>query len=217
MPTVSLTILLHKPNGWTYAEIMIDRRSFIHAVGGSLSSALLLRPNALMAASNNKERQSFTIEEWKTVDAICAQILPPVNTIDTRQAGCTNFIDKTLAHEDKHLLSFYQLGLRSLNHYAALNRGAIFHELASTAQIALLEALEDATLATWDAGETVPQTAFFQTLRFHTLLGFLAAPKFGGNQNRVGWQAVGFPGHTHENGFISDAMVEGSADHQNQS
>jgi gluconate 2-dehydrogenase gamma chain len=36
--------------------------------------------------------------------------------------------------------------------------------------------------------------AFFPLLVLHTRQGFLADPIYGGNRNRTGWEAIGFPG-----------------------
>ena len=36
--------------------------------------------------------------------------------------------------------------------------------------------------------------AFFRLLRHHILEGVFCEPIYGGNQNLVGWQLVGFPG-----------------------
>jgi gluconate 2-dehydrogenase gamma chain len=74
-------------------------------------------------------------------------------------------------------------------------------------QIQTLEMLEDGLLPGWSSTE---QQIWFATLRFHTLLGFAAAPRFGGNQNLAGWRAMNFPGHIHEMGGLSDAQVEGA-------
>ena len=38
-------------------------------------------------------------------------------------------------------------------------------------------------------------SAFFETLRRHTMEGVLGEPAYGGNQGLVGWRLVGFPGH----------------------
>jgi gluconate 2-dehydrogenase gamma chain len=33
---------------------------------------------------------------------------------------------------------------------------------------------------------------FFELVRLHTIMGFLANPNYGGNRDEVGWKAIGF-------------------------
>ena len=48
-------------------------------------------------------------------------------------------------------------------------------------------------------------------MRAHTILGFLADPKYGGNRNHVGWKVVGYPGPRHKLGGYSPAQMRGEA------
>ena len=64
----------------------------------------------------------------------------------------------------------------------------------------------DRALATFDAGKleeyraglaagddiaAIEKTRFFETLRAHTLMGFLGSPSYGGNRGHVGWKQIG--------------------------
>jgi hypothetical protein len=40
-------------------------------------------------------------------------------------------------------------------------------------------------------------TRLFGTVRFLTVLGFLASPSYGGNRERIGWRVVGFKDDHH--------------------
>ena len=40
--------------------------------------------------------------------------------------------------------------------------------------------------------EAIEKTSFFELLRLHTIMGFLASPGYGGNYNQVGWKLIGF-------------------------
>ncbi|MGH2617106.1 MAG: gluconate 2-dehydrogenase subunit 3 family protein [Thermomicrobiales bacterium] len=78
--------------------------------------------------------------------------------------------------------------------------------LAAIEQRALNPALElerEQAVAGWTPPEpALQQTAaeealdFFSMLVLHTRQGFLADPVYGGNRNRAGWDAIGFPGPT---------------------
>jgi gluconate 2-dehydrogenase gamma chain len=67
----------------------------------------------------------------------------------------------------------------------------------------------DRALATFDADERavyreglaaahgksaaeIEHTDFFETLRRHTIMGFLASPAWGGNRDKCGWKLIGF-------------------------
>ncbi|MBV9087485.1 MAG: gluconate 2-dehydrogenase subunit 3 family protein, partial [Acidobacteriaceae bacterium] len=36
------------------------------------------------------------------------------------------------------------------------------------------------------------KTDFFETVRIHTVLGFLSNPEHGGNHDKLGWKLIGF-------------------------
>ncbi len=38
----------------------------------------------------------------------------------------------------------------------------------------------------------IEHTEFFETLRRHTIMGFLASPAWGGNRDKAGWKLIGF-------------------------
>src|SRR5258706_12298487 len=40
--------------------------------------------------------------------------------------------------------------------------------------------------------ETIEMTEFFELLRVHTIIGFLARPEYGGNNDEEGGEAIGF-------------------------
>jgi len=54
--------------------------------------------------------------------------------------------------------------------------------------------------------DAVPE--FRDLLHRHACEGAYGAPEYGGNRNRAGWQAIGFPGDVQPRGY-TDAEVEG--------
>jgi gluconate 2-dehydrogenase gamma chain len=38
----------------------------------------------------------------------------------------------------------------------------------------------------------IEKTEFFELVRLHTIMGFLAKPEYGGNYNHAGWKVIGF-------------------------
>jgi len=187
----------------------MNRREFIQLFGGAWAAALAARPLATLAAQRSDAPLVLDAAQWKTLAAICAQIIPPLHGVGAGAANSVNFIDKLLAHEDKASLPAYRQGLAALDRYARKQWQHDFAGLGSAQQVQCLENLEDGVIAAWPQSAPAQQQ-WFAMLRFHTILGFLAAPKFGGNQNMAGWRAIGFPGHLHELGGISDEQVSGA-------
>jgi gluconate 2-dehydrogenase gamma chain len=38
----------------------------------------------------------------------------------------------------------------------------------------------------------IDKTDFFELVRLHTIMGFLAKPEYGGNHSHAGWKLIGF-------------------------
>jgi gluconate 2-dehydrogenase gamma chain len=107
----------------------------------------------------------------------------------------------------------YLEGIEQLNQRGRAEFGDDFADLASDQQDAILTIREGPVREQQRAREeeqavsgfTPPEPAlqqivaeidldFFPLLVLHTRQGFLADPIYGGNRNRVGWDAIGFPG-----------------------
>jgi gluconate 2-dehydrogenase gamma chain len=181
------------------------------AVYGGGAFVALHWPRAARAAQEGAEPLVLSPHEWKTVEAIAARIVPSDDgTPGATEAGCVNFIDKALAHEDAALRPSYTAGLRAVDEVAKRRHGGPFALQDAASQDALLAALQDGKADGWPAaGEASPD--FFETLRTHTLTGFLADPKYGGNRDYVGWKHVGYPGERHGVGGYTPAQMAGTA------
>jgi gluconate 2-dehydrogenase gamma chain len=113
------------------------------------------------------------------IEAIAGEIIPGDDTPGAKQAGVIWFIDGALAGYDRDKRDLYQHGLAE----AQAQRTKMFPGSSSIAsldrdqRIALLKATE--------------KTEFFQQVRQHTALGFLGAPKYGGNRDMLGWKLIG--------------------------
>jgi gluconate 2-dehydrogenase gamma chain len=107
----------------------------------------------------------------------------------------------------------YLEGIEELNQRSRAEFGDDFTDLAADQQDAILTIMERPVREQQRAPEeeqavsgfTPPEPAlqqiaaeidldFFPLLVLHTRQGFLADPIYGGNRNRVGWDAIGFPG-----------------------
>ncbi|MCZ6783060.1 MAG: gluconate 2-dehydrogenase subunit 3 family protein [Proteobacteria bacterium] len=191
----------------------VSRREFLGRsafYGGSLWLSLHMpRPDAARAAELSSEPVTFTPEDWKTVEAMTARIIPSDADPGAVEAGCVNFIDKALANEDAAVKPIYAAGLPALAALcAASGEGVPFAALAPEQQDATLAALQTGAVQGWPDG--LAPAVFFETVRVHTVIGFLADPKYGGNREYVGWKLLGYPGPRHERGGYTPAQMLGA-------
>jgi gluconate 2-dehydrogenase gamma chain len=167
-----------------------SRRQFLVGSVSGLSSAWLeLHWPTILAAADHARHAAesgrsafefFTSEQATEVEAVAAQIIPSNDTPGARDAAVIHFIDRALTSFDRDKQGAYTRGLSALRMkvhelFAGIDK---FADLNSQQQIQLLTAIEN--------------TEFFEQVRVHTIMGFLAKPSYGGNQNQVGWNAIGF-------------------------
>jgi len=168
-----------------------SRRQFLlHSVSGLSSAWLALRWPAILAAQEHAQRaeasgrsvqfQFFSPEDAVEVEAIAAQIIPSGDIPGAQEARVIYFIDRVLVTFDRDKQPAYTQGLKDLRLRAqvlfpSVNR---FSSLTPAQQIQVLTAIE--------------KTDFFELVRLHTIMGFLAKPEYGGNHDQVGWKLIGF-------------------------
>ncbi len=190
----------------------LSRREFVlrSAVYGSSLWVLLNtpRPRAVRAAQDATHREVFREAEWKTVEAITGRIIPTDHEPGAIEANCVTFIDKALAHEDAKMKPHYNKGLVGLDAGAKRRFEKPFVELSPEQQDDVLAALESGKAAGWPR-TNVTAGEFFAAVRAHTIIGFLADPKYGGNRDYVGWKVAGYPGGGHHLGGYSPAQLLG--------
>ncbi|MBJ18068.1 MAG: gluconate 2-dehydrogenase subunit 3 family protein [bacterium] len=193
---------------------MISRRRFIEGgvvYGGALWWTLNLpRPRAAAAAQETEKRSTFSEAEWKTVEAVCGRIIPLDADPGAVEAGCVNFIDKALANEDAALAPVYSPCLAALEAVSQRRYKKPFPAIGPASQDALLMTLQDGQAPEWQEA-SMSASAFFETLRAHTLIGFLADPRHGGNRDFIGWKLVGYPGPRHHAGGYTPEQMNGTA------
>jgi gluconate 2-dehydrogenase gamma chain len=111
---------------------------------------------------------------------MAAQIIPSGDIPGAQEARVIYFIDRVLVTFDRDKQPAYTQGLKDLRQRAqvlfpSVNR---FSSLTPAQQIQVLTAIE--------------KTDFFELVRLHTIMGFLAKPGYGGNHDQVGWKLIGF-------------------------
>jgi gluconate 2-dehydrogenase gamma chain len=167
------------------------RRSFLTNYAAGLGSAWLAsRWTGVLDAQEHVQQavksglpaklQFFSADQAAEVDAVTAQIIPSDGTPGAREAHSIHFIDRALGTFDRDKQAVYTQGLKDLE---AKTREMFpgkdkFSSLTSAQQIQLLTSIE--------------RTPFFALIRLHTVVGFVANPEYGGNDNKVGWNLLGF-------------------------
>jgi gluconate 2-dehydrogenase gamma chain len=178
--------------------------------GGLALAGWMPCPRAARAAAASDPPLALSPEQWQTLDAITARILPTDAEPGAREAGCVDFIDKALANEEAGARPLYAAGLAATDAAARTGFGRPFAGLAPAEQDALLERLEAGRAEGWPA-EAPPSPVFFEAVRAHTVIGFLADPRYGGNRDCAGWRVCGYPGPRHHRGGYTPEQMSGEA------
>jgi len=168
-----------------------SRRQFMNASMSSVGAAwLALRWPAILAAQAHALHagqspqplgfQVFSPQQATEIEAIAAQIIPSDDTPGSCEAHAVYFIDRALNTFDRDKQALYTQGLQDLlvRTKAIFPPADSFSQLLPEQQVHLLTAIE--------------KTDFFETIRVHTIMGFLSNPEYGGNYEQTGWKLIGF-------------------------
>jgi len=180
------------------------RRNFLLQVSGAAGAAWISAqwPTILEAAqhahravaSGNGKLEILTAEQARQVEAIACQIIPTDDLPGAREAGVIYFIDRALKTFAKDTRPLYEKGIAHLSQLtSAKYPGAkSFADATTEQQSSLL--VELATKKTDEDHQRIgpgESDDFFQTVRMHTIFGFLADPSAGGNKDYAGWKVIG--------------------------
>jgi gluconate 2-dehydrogenase gamma chain len=192
----------------------ITRRALLRngsVLGGcAVLAGWLPFPRAARAAAASSEPAVLTSAQWQTLEAITVCIIPTDAEPGAREAGCVNFIDKALANEESGARPLYEAGLAATDDAALAGFGRRFGELTPVEQDTLLASMESGSAKGWPSGAPASPD-FFAAVRAHTVIGFLADPKYGGNRNFAGWKLTGYPGPRHRLGGYTPEQMAGTA------
>ncbi len=183
----------------------LNRRHFLLRAGAGLSAAWISAnwPALLSAATHARNAaktatppkfEFFTPEEAAEVAAITARLIPTDDTPGAREAGVVYFIDRGLTTFWADDQKTYREGLPGLQARLSEMFPSIskFSSLTAEQQDAVLHSFDENTDAPRRGFRARPGAQdFFETLRQHTINGFLIDPDFGGNHDGVGWKVIG--------------------------
>jgi gluconate 2-dehydrogenase gamma chain len=135
----------------------------------------------------------LTPEQARQVEAIAAQIIPTDDGPGAREAGVVYFIDRALKTFASEMLPVYQSGVAQLNQETSAKypEARSFADATPEQQEEVLKGLGSEDFGGRRRLGAQPVGDFFQTVRIHSILGFLVDPSAGGNRDYVGWKVIG--------------------------
>jgi len=183
----------------------LSRRTFLLRAGTGISAAWISANwPALLSASKHAHKATvaakppklefFTPEQAIEIDAISARIIPTDELPGAREAGVLYFIDRGLATFSADDQKTYRDGLPELQGRVTemFPKAAKFSSLTPQQQDEVLHSLDENAPSTRRAFRASPGAQnFFETLRQHTIAGFLIDPDYGGNDSGAGWKVIG--------------------------
>jgi len=124
---------------------------------------------------------SLTSAEAETLRAIIGRLIPAdENGPGALEARADRFIDRALAGALKNQRDAYSTGLAAIEKEARSKKSTSFSKLSPADQDAILTGMQG--------------TSFFILVRTHTIQGTFSDPFYGGNENFIGWNLIGYPG-----------------------
>jgi hypothetical protein len=189
----------------------ITRRALLRGgslYGGGLYLALNIpRPLAAAAAQKSSAPLVFSEQQWLTVEGISARIIPTDHQPGAVEANCVNFIDKALANEDAASKDDFLAGLKALDGLCKQRFRQAFVQLNEAEQDNLLTQMEAGEASPWETS-AISDVDFFELVRAMTIMGFMADPKYGGNEGFAGWKVARYPGPRHaQGGYTPEQML----------
>jgi gluconate 2-dehydrogenase alpha chain len=140
---------------------------------------------------------ALTQAEADTLTAVLERLFPAdENGPGATEIGVLEYIDRALGGAYTGLRNIYRLGLFAIEQASRARFQVGFSQASFEQQDALLAELEEGTLAKFDA---LAPKHFFELVRAHLQEGLFSDPWYGGNRNKTGWKALGYPGVWLEN------------------
>jgi gluconate 2-dehydrogenase gamma chain len=135
--------------------------------------------------------EHLTATESDLLEAVVDRLIPADEIgPGAKEARVVHYIDRALGSALANSRQAYAAGLASLDNYATASRGTGFLALAPHDQDSVLIDVETGGAT----GFTGSSAQFFTMVLGHTRQGMFSDPYYGGNQNFIGWDLLGYPG-----------------------
>jgi len=163
----------------------LSRRKFIQ-----LAASVAASGPAISCTGVISPWRFFTVEEARTVEAICDHLVPADQDPGATEAGVVNFIDRQLVGHLKRWQSAYREGIAGVDQTSLGLSGKKFVDLPAGKQTEVLTALEKGS-APGEVWKRRSPQEFFELIVNHTMQGFYGDPRHGGNRDRISWKMLG--------------------------
>jgi gluconate 2-dehydrogenase gamma chain len=161
----------------------------VEAAAEGSATTVALHEHLMEAAREPLE--NLTATEADLLEAIVARLIPTdASGPGATEARAAHYIDRALGGALASSRQAYTAGLAALDRYSRSSRGKAFTELSATDQDSVLIDVETGAAT----GFTGSSAQFFALVLNHTHQGTFGDPYYGGNQNFVGWDLIGYPG-----------------------
>ncbi len=168
----------------------LSRREMLRR-SAALGAVAAVPANVLAQAASAAPYANLTPAEATTLEAFVARLIPS-DAIGpgALEAGAVRYIDGALGDALAAQRPAYSAGLAALDAYSRSRAGGAFAALPPERQDELIGNLE----ANRAPGFVPSSSAFFELVLGATLEGMFGDPHYGGNQDFVGWELIGYPG-----------------------
>jgi gluconate 2-dehydrogenase gamma chain len=182
------------------------RRDFLQLLSGTAGAAWLAAnlPAIVVAAEHarqavrrpNPPLEVLTADQAQELDAITSRLIPTDDVAGAHEAGVVFFIDRALKTFASDSLPEYRKGLTEIQERTTKRFPGVASFSAATPEqqdkiLAELFAESENKDTTRRLEPSAEKSAFIETLRIHTIFGYLVDPEGGGNRDFVGWKAIG--------------------------
>jgi len=186
-------------------DLSLSRRRFLlHGASGLSAVWISTHWSGLLAASDHAHNAAqsavppklefLSPEDAKEIDAITSRLIPSDDTPGAHEAGVVYFIDRGLATFAIEEQKTYREGLPELQAQVAemFPGTAKFSALTLEQQDEVLHSFDEEPAQRQRRFRSRPGAQnFFETIRQHTIAGFLIDPDYGGNRDGAGWKVIG--------------------------
>ena len=158
----------------------LSRRKFLQAATAAAAAV----GSGVGCGGKGTPWRYLSVEEARTLAAMCERIIPEDQDPGAAWAGCVNYIDRQLCGPLKKLREKYRAGIAAVNQSCWKLYGKEFAELAEEKQTEFLTMMEKGR---------APSREFFGMVVEQTMQGFYGDPRHGGNRDAASWKMLGIP------------------------
>ena len=169
---------------------IVSRRQVLGTAVSASSVALIPLASSSCTTPIKTPDMVIAVEAKVILEAFVDRLIPADgNGPGAQDAGVVFYINNSLAGWNSLEKDMLEEGLFALTRAAVIRFGQQFHLLSPDNKDALLSDMEDGNIVSFGNSAQI-----FNRLHRLTLEGMFSDPYYGGNQNYIGWDLIGYPG-----------------------